>query len=164
MHVHIEVNEKPAQRFLDKMLARGLNQRPTLKWAGEQLEDAFRDNFLAQGALVGGWKPLDPETLMNRPPTPILFGKTGILLYEVTHLEGPPSFVGATSAEFGSNMNLLEWHQNGTFVHGKRHIPARTLIFEPRFFEWRLANHAAHYLAYGNVGPVAIKELGGLFR
>lgn len=159
MHVHIDVNDRPAQKYLDGMLVRGLNQRPTLSWAVDEVADADRRNFFTQGGIFSKWAPLQPETLMNRPPTPPLFGWTGIILYEVTHLKRPPTTIGPSDAEIIVDSDLVRWHHWGTWNNGKRHNPARPLVGVGPFFEIRLAERAANYLAFGRT-----RELGRLFR
>lgn len=146
-----------------KMVERSKSFRPVFKWAQRELEQEWVKNFRSQGASSGQpWMPLDSEyarwKLANYGPLPSLV-REGDLYKDVRFISGPPSNVGMHEAVFGIDAPSAKFHQSGT-----RDMPARRLIFVPRFFAERLAKVTLNYVTSGNVTGISFGDARGLFR
>lgn len=135
LQIHIDVDDRKAQKLLTDMQARSKNMKPVLWEAQKKLEMANAENFATGGLPVGGWAPragVNPWPLMMR---------TGNLMESLTNLVGPPNEINATSATFGTDVEYATFHQKGT-----SRMPARQIVFEPHGFAHDVGQDAADYI------------------
>lgn len=116
----------------------------------DDLSDHWKRNFLTNGSLVGGWKPLDKEygtwKSVHFPGAPPLV-RTGKLFRSVTELRGSPNEINKHSATFGTNIKYADFHQYGT-----RNMAKREIVFEPFGFAEKWSRAAADHMMDGKVG------------
>ena len=146
-----------------KMRERSKDFRSVFRWAQRQLEEEWIKNFRSEGSTGGKpWMPLDSEyarwKLTEYGPLPSLV-QSGKLFKDLSFIKGPPSRMGHNDAVFGIDAPSAQFHQSGT-----RNMPARQLIFVPRFFAERLAKVTLNYITSGNVTGISFSDARGLFR
>jgi phage gpG-like protein len=113
------------QRIMER-LTRKIQTRTDLhaRWAILAL-NWINKNFSSEGGMVGGWKPLSPNTLANRR------SGTGKPLLDTGRLRG--SFIprwNSVQASVGSNLEYAIYHELGTRPHEIHAKPGGTLAFK----------------------------------
>lgn len=149
-NVHVEVNEKKAVLYLERMEFRQDNKTPVWHWARREMERANAENFSMLGLPSGAaWDPLSPKygawKAVNHPGAPLMI-RSGKLFESLTNLRGSPNAIRRDSAEFGTRVEYAKFHQRGTFK-----MPKRQIIFEPPLFATRLAQKLGEYIVDGEI-------------
>lgn len=123
----ISVNLRGLGRFRNVLerVAKGMSNRAVLherygiegiKWVDQ--------NFKTQGALVGGWRPLSPNTIAGRRKG------SSVILQDTGHLRISFNMkFDDHSARVGSPMKIAEYHEKGTRPYDIRPVRAKVLAF-----------------------------------
>lgn len=141
-YVRIDVDDRDAQKYLNSMNDRGEDFRPLFRKAEKELSKAYTKNFLTNGSLVGGWKPLDKQygswKSRNYPGASTLI-QSGKLFRSIRRFSVRE--IGKRTATFGTDVKVAKFHQYGTWS-----MPERRVIFEPPMFAKNLAKDSAKYV------------------
>lgn len=133
---------------LDGMQERCDKFRPIFEGMREELQDAWKKNFLTNGSLVGGWAPLDKEygawKSVHFPGAPPMV-RTGRLFTSLSDLRGPANEIRDQHASFGVEGDVAKFHQYGTTK-----MPKREIIFEPAGFAKRWGEKVVEYIINGS--------------
>lgn len=156
------VDDRALTRYFAGFVKRANDFGPVFRWMRKELREAFTENFLSGGGLVGRWAPLDAEygawKAAHYGPLPKLV-LSGSLFRAVRSLRGPLTHIGPKSADFGVSHPIAKFHQYGTYK-----MPRRPIVFVPRDFAFRSAERTGEYLVYGGGASGVWRRLKGLFK
>jgi len=122
--VQIKVDVSQLQLKLARAL-QAFNPRVLLKAIGEAQVSWVMRNFVRDGALVGGWEPLSPNTVAGRrkgSSKPLQ--DTGALKRSA----GTYEVIGNDTVRTGSNLEYASYHNDG--VPGPYEIKAKNVRWE----------------------------------
>lgn len=150
------------QRYFSGMRRRSRDFRTIFRWAQQELEDAFTDNFKNRGASAGNpWPPLTSEystwKLEHYGPLPTLI-REGDLYQSLRFLNGPPNDIGRTQATFGTDLPYAKFHETGT-----KYMAQRRIMFVPKLFTETIAKAAGAYVIRDVAPDLSVPTLRSLF-
>lgn len=122
INIHIDTSE--AERKLIR-IGRSLNKRGLLKAIGIRQLRWIDQNFKGEGKLVGGWKPLRPNTVAGRRMgSSRVLQNTGKLKQSFV-----ANYPSENSVWVGSQLNVAAWHHFGTKPYDIRPVNKKVLSF-----------------------------------
>jgi phage gpG-like protein len=136
--IDIDFDMAKVQERLAAMELRSKDFSPVLRAARERLENANRLNFTSSGLPVGGWQRRRDDAAWP------LMRKSGKLFNSLANLSGPPNRIYKRVAIFGTQVEYAKFHQYGTSK-----MPARKILFTPRFFGEEVSNDVIKYVSRG---------------
>lgn len=99
--------------------------------AGSRIARDNRRQYATKGAYQGTpWKPLAASTLKSKLRSGAPRGmlkRSGALFRSYTGRPMGIEIINRHDAHFGSPLQVARWQEEGTFMHGKRHIPPRPI-------------------------------------
>lgn len=118
--------ERIAVRF-ERMAARARDVSPAWRVWGDDVNAAFREQFLSEGVrlLKRAWQPLSPKYAAwkaRRFPGKTILRRTDDMMRGFADRPMDIERIDRNSSEFGSGRKPAKWHQRGT-----RHMPARPI-------------------------------------
>ena len=147
--VRTSINTRAVEARIDGIQQRARNLRPWLDDLADKIADINRLNFMTNGSVVGGWRPLSPDYLRwkqrKKPGSPTLVFNAR-MMESLTRRPFGVEQIGRRSLRIGSDVHYAEFHQTGT-----RNMPARKVLVMPESLIKTMKHDLADYIVNGRL-------------
>lgn len=131
-YITVDADGKGAQAKLDRMALRASDLSPIFEVMATELAARNAINFKSRGSLVGGWKPLHPDTRRKKLkewPGRQTMVRSGKLYRSVAKRPFDIEDIGRLKMKVGTGVKYAKYHYYGT-----RYMPERKYLTMNREF------------------------------